>query len=139
MWMHCVQYVALSRADLQRWQKVRPHLMQEPAKPERRRLRKSSGARTKASRPPAVTGLRALSCGSNQAQFPKSVRATPRRATAMATDHAWRMGGRYIVTFCAGGLEEIFSMVERSMRLAWSSFCACSSKRYSSPLATEWL
>ena len=26
--MHCVQYVALSRADLQRWQNVRPHLMQ---------------------------------------------------------------------------------------------------------------
>src|SRR5256885_292633 len=135
MWMHCVQYVALSRADLQRWQKVRPHLMQEPAKPPRRRFRKSIGARRIVSAPAAVTGLRALISGSNQAQLPNSVRATPLRATLEVTLHACGSGGVYITTFCAGGFDEIRSMELRSMRLAWSSFCACSSNLYVSPLA----
>src|SRR6266704_1372897 len=99
MWMHCVQYVALSRADLQRWQNVRPHLMHEPANPARRRLSHSSGAKMNAKRPAAVIGLRALMSGSNQAQVPKSARATPRRATAVATDHAREIGGRYMTTF----------------------------------------
>src|SRR3989442_192112 len=118
MWMHCVQYVALSRADLQRWQKVRPHLMHAPAKPARRRLSHSSGARTKASTPPQLTGLRTLMPGSNQAQLPNSARATPRRATDDATAHACGIGGEYMTTFCAGGLEEMRSMEARSMCLA---------------------
>src|SRR6266850_1114593 len=108
--MHCVQYVALSRADLQRWQKVRPHLMHEPAKPARRRLIQSRGARMNANTPPTVIGLRALISGSNHAQLPNSERAAPRRATAVATVHACEMGGRYMTTSCRGGLDKIFSI-----------------------------
>src|ERR1051325_2134072 len=118
MWMHCVQYVALSRADLQRWQKVRPHLMHAPANPALRRLNHSSGARRKVSAPPQVTGLRTLMPGSNHAQLPNSARATPRRATDDATPQASGMGGEYRTTFCAGGFDEMRSMPSRSMRLA---------------------
>src|SRR5437588_12767044 len=118
MWMHCVQYVALSRADLHRWQNVRPHLMHEPAKPARRRLNQSSGARRNVSTPATVSGLRTLMAGSNHAQLPNSARAMPRRATDDATSQASEMGGVYITTFCAGGFDEILSIEARSMRLA---------------------
>src|ERR1051326_4070013 len=110
MWMHCVQYVALSRDDLQRWQKVRPHLMHDPAKPARRRLSHTSGARRTVSTPATVTGLRALTAGSNQAQLPNSARATPRCATVAATVHACGIGGEYMTTCCAGGFDEMRSM-----------------------------
>src|SRR5258706_15665086 len=96
--------------------------MHDPAYPVRRRLIQSSGARRNASTPPTVTGLRALISGSNHAQLPNSERATPRRATAVATAHACEMGGRYMTTFCCGGLEETFSIPARSMRLAWWGF-----------------
>src|SRR6185295_2461859 len=46
--MHCVQYVALSRADLQRWQNVRPHLMQAFAYPALRRRNQMMMARSAA-------------------------------------------------------------------------------------------
>src|ERR1051325_1208456 len=118
MWMHCVQYVALSRADLQRWQNVLPHLMHEPAKPARRRLMKRTGAMSTARMPPIVTGLRALSSGSKYAYVPKSVRTAPVFAMASASDHAERIVGRYITTFCCGGLAEMRSIAALSRRLA---------------------
>ena len=66
MWMHCVQYVALSRADLQRWQNVRPHLMQALAKPVRRRFDQVVCVWVGASsgdRPPMVPGVTVIEIG----------------------------------------------------------------------------
>ena len=61
--MHCVQYVALSRADLQRWQKVRPHLMQDPANPLVLRKNQRASAPISAAMAPMVTGFAALASG----------------------------------------------------------------------------
>jgi hypothetical protein len=101
--------------------------MHDPASPIRRLRKNTRGAAISVSSEAMVMGFRALCTGSNQAQFPKSVRATPLRAIFDETAHACGMGGRYMATFCAEGFEEMRSMSARSIFFACSSFCACSS------------
>src|SRR5436305_2147824 len=137
MWMHCVQYVALSRADLQRWQNVRPHLMQAFANPDLRRRSQTMTASTAATIEPTVIVLIALDCRSKYGYVPKIDFATPLRAIEYCTAHASFSGGSYIAIFSGGGVCANASIVDGSRLLARSNFCPCSVNFDCPPLATE--
>src|SRR5438270_11840266 len=135
--MHGVQYVALSRADLQRWQNVRPHLMQAFANPARRRFNQTITASSAATTDPIVIGFIALACKSKYGYVPKIDFAVPLRAIDSCSTHASFNGGSYIATRNGGGVAANASIVRGSRPLARSNFCPCSVNFDMPPLATE--
>ena len=95
--MHCVQYVALSRADLQRWQNVRPHLMHAPAKPASAALEpEHDGARmTRQQRADRDRVAQRSSTDRTTRSCRTATRATPRRA--IVRRHCPRLRDRRVV------------------------------------------
>ena len=100
----------LSRADLQRWQNVLPHLMHGRRSracgaedPERE-------AKMRVTRAPSDTGLMALVIGSKYGVVAEDrARGAPLRDHA-ASSQASGIEGGYITTFCGGGFESSRSM-----------------------------
>src|ERR1051326_3544668 len=134
--MHCVQYVALSRADLQRWQNVRPHLMHAFAYPALRRRRQTTTARRAALPEPMVIVFIALVFKSKYGYEPKIDRAAPLRASDSCSSHASRSGGSYIAMRSGGGVAANASIARGSSAFARSNFCPCSVNFDIAPFAT---
>ena len=139
--MHCVQYVVLSRADLQRGQNVRPHLMHALAKPVCGARSHSSSARSSDDqRADGDRIRRAAQRIERRVVAEQRARRGPLRPSRSLTSQASSIGGLVHDDLLRRRVARD-ALDERAVGVAraCSSICACWSNLYVSPAATEWL